>query len=144
MSEVVLIYFYLRYVCNLNYSLFFTYSTFIFTDIPHSVTINYLPSEVTENTILTLTCSASSTTIFPSNISKDLSPKIDMKYRWQRDNYDVPNDNRHRVNGNKLIIDRIQIMDNNITYRCIAQELGSRLSNYKDITLNVICKYCNN
>ncbi|KAK2139077.1 hypothetical protein LSH36_2049g00034 [Paralvinella palmiformis] len=134
-----------RYSCGVKYD---TFKDAIINNngwillyyVPHSLTINYLPSEVTENTILTLTCSASSTTIFPSNIPKDLSPKIDMKYRWQRDNYDLPNDNRHRVNGNKLIIDRIQRMDNNITYRCIAQELGSRLSNYKDITLNVMYK----
>ena len=64
-----------------------------------------------------------------------------MKYRWQRDKQYLTNDDRHRVSGNTLTIDKIQREDNKITYTCIAQESGSRLSRSKDITLNVMCKY---
>ena len=46
------------------------------------------------------------------------------------------------IPGNTLTIDKIQMQDDNITYRCIAQESGSKFNNYRDITVYVICK-CN-
>ncbi|KAK2139262.1 hypothetical protein LSH36_1910g00003, partial [Paralvinella palmiformis] len=63
-----------------------------------------------------------------------------MEYRWQRDNKNLTNDDRHQISDKTVTIDKIQRQDNKITYRCIAQESGSRLSNYKDITLNVMYK----
>jgi len=86
-----------------------------------------------------MTCSTRSTTILPDNIPSDLKPI--MEYRWQRDNKNLTNDGRHILSGNTLIIEKVQRQDNNITYRCIAQESGSKFSRNKDITLDVFCKY---
>jgi len=93
---------------------------------------------VKENNILKLRCSARSTTILSDNIPSDLNPI--MEYRWQRDNNSLTNDGRHIMSGNTLTINEIQRQDNKITYRCIAQESGSKYSNTKAITLNVLCK----
>ncbi|KAK2140037.1 hypothetical protein LSH36_1505g00004, partial [Paralvinella palmiformis] len=105
----------------------------IYTDIPGTPVITRSTSEVVENRILTMTCSARSTTILPNNLPSDLKPI--MEYRWQRDNKNLTNDDRHQMSDKTVTIDKIQRQDNKITYRCIAQESGSRLSNYKDINM---------
>ena len=130
---------YLQYIyIHLTYIKLYSVSI-INTDIPGTPVITRSTSEVVENRILTMTCSARSTTILPNNLPSDLKPI--MEYRWQRDNKNLTNDDRHQMSDKTLTIDNIQRQDNKITYRCIAHESGSRLSNYKDITLNVMCKY---
>ena len=86
-----------------------------------------------------MTCSTHSTTTFPDNLPSKDKPHIE--YTWQRDNNNLTNDDRHSVRRNTVIIDKVEIQDDNITYRCIAQETGSRFRNSKDITLNVVRKY---
>ena len=86
-----------------------------------------------------MTCSARSTTILPDNLPSDLKPI--MEYRWQRDNNNLTNDGRHIVSDNTLTINKVQRQDNKITYRCIAQESGSKLKRSKSLTLDVRCKY---
>ncbi|KAK2146327.1 hypothetical protein LSH36_616g04016 [Paralvinella palmiformis] len=85
-------------------------------------------------------CSTRSTTILTNNLPSDLKPI--MEYTWQRDNKNRTNDGRHIMSGNTLTIDKIQRQDNNITYKCIAQESGLKLNTYRDITLYVMYK-CN-
>ena len=70
-----------------------------------------------------------------------MKPNIYMEYEWQKDNQKLTTDGRYDVSGNKLIIDKVQRQDNVITYSCIAQESGSKLSNKIGIALNVLCKY---
>ena len=111
----------------------------IYTDIPGTPVITRSTSEVVENRILTMTCSARSTTILPNNLPSYLKPI--MEYRWQRDNKNLTNDDRHQMSDKTLTIDKIQRQDNKITYRCIAQESGSKLKRSKSLTLDVRCKY---
>ena len=109
-----------------------------YTGVPTIPVISTSTSIVKENNILKLRCSARSTTILPDNLPSDLNPT--REYRWQRDNNNLINDGRHIVSGNTLTIDKVQRQDNKIAYRCIAQESGSKYSNTKAITLNVLCK----
>ena len=114
---------------------------FTSTDVPDVPVISSSASlsDVVENTVIAMTCSARSTTTLPSNLPSDLKPV--MEYQWQRNNRKLTNDGRHRVSGNRLTIDKVQRQDNMVTYSCIAQESGSKLSRAKDIRLNVKCKY---
>jgi len=68
-----------------------------------------------------MTCSIDSTTTFPDNLPSKDKPHIE--YTWQRDNNNLTNDDRHNVSGNTVIIDKVEIQDDNITYRCIAEEI---------------------
>ena len=97
---------------------------------------------ILEDTVLTLTCSATSTSTLPNNLPSDLHPI--MEYSWQRDNSDIPTDGRHTVSGtdgNTLTIDKVLRDDNQKPYKCTAQEAGSRESNSKELMVNVYCKY---
>ena len=96
---------------------------------------------VLEDTVLTLTCSATSTSTLPNNLPSDLHPI--MGYSWQRDSTDIPTDGRHTVSGtdgNTLTINKALRDDNQKPYKCTAPEAGSRESNNKELMVVVYCK----